>query len=108
MGRTLLWFVNGTNRRDANVFVDDIVESFVKEKGFHDWQQSTVEATYYIEKLTQPDELVVDPFCGGGTTAVAACRLRRKWQTYEINEDSVHIARERIMNERTTMEAIPA
>lgn len=36
------------------------------------------------------------PFCGGGTTAVAALGLDRQWLCYEIEEESVHISRDRI------------
>jgi ParB-like chromosome segregation protein Spo0J len=93
--KPMLWFVKGTGRRNTQMFVDDLVYS-KKEKAEHDWQQSSVEATYYIEKLTTRDELVVDPFCGGGTTAAVAKRLGRQWWTSDIDENCVIKSRKRI------------
>ena len=62
----------------------------------HPWQQSVVEARYYIEKLTPTGGLVVDPFCGGGTTAVAAKLSGRKWITCELDAEYAAIATKRI------------
>ncbi|MDO8630622.1 MAG: DNA methyltransferase, partial [Phycisphaerales bacterium] len=94
--KPMLWFVKGT-RGDKETFVEDLVESS-QEKSHHDWQQSLVEAEYYISKLTKKNELVFDPFCGGGTTAVAAKKLNRRWLTCDIDADTVAIARKRVKN----------
>lgn len=40
--------------------------------------------------------LVLDPFLGTGTTAVAAERLRRDWQGIELNPDFARMAEQRI------------
>ena len=92
--KPMLWFVK-RNRRDKYTFVDDLIKSG-QEKDFHPWQQSVVEAKYYIEKLTTEGELVVDPFCGGGTTPLAAKVLGRQWWSCEIDENHVQTARERV------------
>jgi len=44
--------------------------------------------------------LVLDPFMGSGTTAVAAERLGRNWLGIELNPDYVALAEERIRSER--------
>jgi site-specific DNA-methyltransferase (adenine-specific) len=75
--------------------VEDLVVSH-KEKSSHPWQQSVVEASYYIEKLTPAGGLVVDPFCGGGTTALAAKQAGRKWITCELDPEYAAIATQRI------------
>ena len=93
--KPMLWFVNGTGRFDTGSIVEDLVVSH-KEKSSHPWQQSVVEARYYIEKLTPAGGLVVDPFCGGGTTALAAKQAGRKWITCELDEDYAAIATQRI------------
>lgn len=41
--------------------------------------------TFFINLLTQPGQLVVDPFGGTGTTALAAERLDRRWLVTEID-----------------------
>jgi site-specific DNA-methyltransferase (adenine-specific) len=49
-----------------------------------------------IELYTYEDDLVLDPFCGAGTTCVAAEKLGRKWVGYDINEEYLKIARRRM------------
>lgn len=93
--KPMLWFVNGGNRFDTSAVVEDLIVS-TKEKSSHPWQQSVTEARYYIEKLTPEGGLVVDPFCGGGTTAVAAKQAGRKWITCELDPEYAAIATQRI------------
>ena len=93
--KPMLWFVNGGNRFDTSAVVEDLIVS-TKEKSSHPWQQSVTEARYYIEKLTPQGGLVVDPFCGGGTTAVAAKQAGRKWITCELDPEYAAIATKRI------------
>ena len=40
--------------------------------------------------------IVLDPFCGSGTTLVVASKLKRKYLGFEINSDYVEIARRRL------------
>ena len=93
--KPMLWFVNGGNRFDTSAVLDDLVISS-KDKSAHPWQQSVAEARYYIEKLTPVGGLVVDPFCGGGTTALAAKQSGRKWITCELDQEYAAIATQRI------------
>lgn len=97
--KPMVWFVKGS-RGDKQTFVDDLV-SGGREKSHHEWQQSEAEAAYYIEKLTSHQGLVVDFFCGGGTTAVAAQSLGRPWLACEINPATLVRAADRL----TRMEA---
>lgn len=92
--KPLLWFVKG-KREDREAFISDTIES-EKDKRYHDHGQSLIEATYLIEHLTKLNDLVFDPFCGGGTTAVAAQQLKRRWITCDTDEQAVAIARKRM------------
>lgn len=49
-----------------------------------------------IGYYTDHNELVVDPFCGSGTTALAAQRLGRRFITCDISADYCTIARNRL------------
>lgn len=53
-----------------------------------------------IKKLvyihSNENDLILDPFCGSGTTCVAAKMLKRNYIGIEINPDYVRIAQERI------------
>ncbi|UCH58204.1 MAG: methyltransferase domain-containing protein, partial [Candidatus Bathyarchaeota archaeon] len=39
---------------------------------------------------------VLDPFCGSGTTCIAALKTRRHYLGFDINPDYVDLARRRI------------
>ena len=49
---------------------------------------------------SEVESLIIDPFLGSGTTAVACERLNRKWIGIEIEEKYCEIAAQRIENER--------
>jgi site-specific DNA-methyltransferase (adenine-specific) len=42
------------------------------------------------------DDIVLDPFMGSGTTAIAAIKNKRRYIGYDISEDYIRIANERI------------
>lgn len=49
---------------------------------------------------TEPGDLVLDPTCGSGTTAVVAERWGRRWITIDTSRVAVSLARMRIMGTR--------
>ncbi|MGC8622065.1 MAG: DNA-methyltransferase [Caldisphaera sp.] len=51
-----------------------------------------------IELTTKPGDVVLDPFIGSGTTAVACKMLGRHYIGFEINRDYCKIAKDRIKN----------
>lgn len=46
-------------------------------------------ADFFIRLLTEPEDLVLDPFAGSNTTGAAAERLERRWIAFEPMEDYV-------------------
>ena len=76
-------------------FQQDVVRA-EREKDFHDWQQDLKTPLQLIEAYTEPGELVLDPFCGGATTLIAAKRLGRKWLGFDISEESVALSKKRL------------
>ena len=52
-----------------------------------------------IEHTTKPGDVVLDPFLGSGTTAVAAKKLRRTFIGIECDERYIQIARQRLNTE---------
>lgn len=54
-----------------------------------------------IKLLSKPNDVVLDPFVGSGTTAVAAKELDRRYIGIEINEEYCKYARERLKNTYT-------
>jgi site-specific DNA-methyltransferase (adenine-specific) len=49
-----------------------------------------------VAASSRPGDLVLDPFCGSGTTGVAAARLGRRWLLVDRNPEAVAIARRRL------------
>ncbi len=49
-----------------------------------------------IQLYTFKDDVVIDPFCGSGTTCIAAKKTERYYIGYEINKEYVNLANKRI------------
>lgn len=49
-----------------------------------------------IELFTYRDDVVLDPFMGAGTTAVAAAAAGRRYVGYDADPAYVELARERV------------
>jgi 16S rRNA G966 N2-methylase RsmD len=52
-----------------------------------------------VSDFTDPGDIIIDPFCGSGTTGVAAVRLGRRFIGIERDADYVQVARDRISSE---------
>jgi len=92
--KPILWYVKNTRYLNQSMLQDTV--SGGREKSDHPWQQSVNEAEYLIEKLCPEDGIVLDPFLGSGTVAIAAKRLKRKWIGIEIDSGTAIIAQKRI------------
>lgn len=51
---------------------------------------------WFIKLFTEPGDIVLDPFMGSGTTAVACVRLGRKYIGFELNPQYVEVAQQRL------------
>lgn len=51
---------------------------------------------WFIKLFTQPGDVVLDPFLGSGTTALAAAQLGRSYIGIELSQEYVTIAQERV------------
>ena len=49
--------------------------------------------SWFIKLFTKADDVVLDPFLGSGTTAVAAAKLLRKFVGIEIKREYCEVAR---------------
>ena len=58
---------------------------------------------WLINKMTAPDDTILDPFMGSGTTGVACKELNRNFIGIEINKDYYEIAKKRIANTQESM-----
>ncbi len=87
------------NGRLTDTWFRDNFRGLGEDKRFHKWGQDIHEATYWIEALAPIGELVVDPFCGGGTIPLACKVTGRRWLATEIDPVTAAIARKRLDGE---------
>lgn len=75
----------------------DVVSSPLPDKEHHEWGQSERGMASLISLLSQPGQLVCDPFLGGGTTAVEALKAGRRFVGCDVDEMAVKRTMERCM-----------
>ena len=100
-GKPGVWFLKN-RRRDFKEykFPFDTIHSNLNQdneaKKLHKWGQSENWFEHYIQELTKPGEIVLDPFLGSGTTGVVCKRLDRNFIGIELDEKYFEIAKARI------------
>jgi site-specific DNA-methyltransferase (adenine-specific) len=92
----------------GNRMKKDIIESPVEIT--KDNKHPAVYPTYIIQELikllSKEGDLVLDPFCGSGTTCIAANTLGRNYLGIEINPEYVDLANERLQQTDLQQELI--
>lgn len=77
-----------TNLLEINFRPDEIRE--------HEAQKPLDLAEYLIKLTTIEGQLVLDPFIGSGTTAVACRRMNRRFIGFEVDENYLQVAKRRL------------
>jgi site-specific DNA-methyltransferase (adenine-specific) len=95
-GGKLLW-------ADENIAIANVMK-FSKERDCeHPNQKPVALVQRFIEAHTRPGQIVLDPFCGVGSTLVAAEKTGRKWIGVELAPKYCAIAQARINAERAQL-----
>ena len=68
-----------------------------EERPLHPWQQALEPVRHWIRQVSEPGELIVDPFLGSGTTAVAAIMEGRRFLGCDIDPGCVETTRRRLV-----------
>lgn len=66
------------------------------ESGLHPTQKPVKLMQTLIELTTQKGQIVLDPFCGSGTTLLAAKNTGRKYIGFELNQEYFAVAQTRL------------
>jgi hypothetical protein len=85
--KPVLWYTKGDCAHLS--WTGDVIPADAKDKRFHRWGQSVRQMEWIIERASLPGQLILDPFCGGGTTGVAALRLQRMFIGVDIDQTAI-------------------
>jgi len=95
----VVWMSRGKNvfnweeGHQPNYFTHPVIS------GGHPTQKPLEMMKIFVKYLSKRGQTVLDPFCGSGTTLVAAQKLGRDWIGIEKNEEYFEMAKKRITNE---------
>ncbi len=93
--KPVLWFVKG---KYQGKWAGDVARSAANDndKRFHHWGQSESGLADLVERFSQPGDVVLDPFCGGGTTGEVAVALSRRFVGVDVSEVAIETSRRRL------------
>lgn len=77
---------------------DEYSSRTMPEKRYHHWGQEVGSASFFVRGLSSPGDLVVDPFIGGGTTAVACELIGRRCLGLDIDPAALATSAARLAN----------
>lgn len=73
-----------------------VAGTFKEREGFHGCQMPEQLLGRIIRVSSHPNDLVVDPFSGSGTTLSVAKKLGRQWIGFELSQDYVKAIKQRL------------
>lgn len=93
--KPILWFVKGEY---IGKWHGDVIKSDVNDndKRYHKWGQSESGTARLVEDYSLPGDLILDPFCGGGTTGLIAVQLKRRFIGIDIDPTQIAITQQRM------------
>lgn len=75
-----------------------VPESQSKRKSRYPTQKPILLLEQIIKLASDEDDVILDPFCGSGTTLVAAKLLNRQYVGIDVSEEAVSLTKERLVN----------
>jgi len=98
--KPLLWYVKRAYPQGRGFLRDGVKISGVdgQLKKHHKWEQDLDWAVYYIRKLTDEGDTVLDPYCGSGTVPIACALLNRRYIGIDIDQESIDETNRRLNN----------
>lgn len=101
----ILFFRKGKFKRINNCGTSDILsvpnkKTKVDGKNIHDTEKPIELMKILIENSSVENDVILDPFMGSGTTAIACLNTNRDYLGFEIDEDYFKMANERIENHK--------
>lgn len=101
--RHIEWSSTGNPREkiyadeSAGLFLQDIWIGVKDPKGEYPTMKNPNVLERVIEASSEPGDLVLDCFCGSGTTATVAEKLGRRWIAADLGRFAIHTTRKRLL-----------
>lgn len=93
--KPILIFRKGEQRKFKKTIPDSIT-SDKRDKNFHKWGQGEKAVRQLMGTFSEHNDLVFDPFAGGGTTLAAAKKLGRRCIGTEIDPNLIDVIKKRL------------
>ena len=93
--KPLLMFCRKGDKYSGKTF-GDVFKSDANDKDFHKWGQSVSGMYSIVSKICLPGQRILDPFCGAGTTGVAALKHGCLFDGIDVDEEQVALSRGRL------------
>lgn len=87
---------NNQGKLIHDFFESSLTPASEKRFGGHPTQKPLKLVSHFVGLLSNPDDLVVDPFMGSGTSGVACRNLGRKFFGIELEKNYVEVAAKRL------------
>lgn len=95
-GKSILVFSKGKSKSinwTNNVIkINDICKKHREDN----WEQSVEDAEFFISAYCSPNDVVLDPMCGSGTTLIAAKKLGRSYIGIDQSQEQCNMAKQRL------------
>ena len=85
------------SKADINYYLKR--QSYEQPRGEHETEKPVELISKYIQLASSENDLIVDPFMGSGTTAIACKRQNRNYIGFELSEEYCQIAEQRLLTE---------
>jgi len=94
--KPILWFTKGDY---TGSWLGDVANSKVNDndKRFHGWGQSESGMIDLLQRCSEPLQTILDPFCGGGATGVAALATGRHFIGADKEAECIETCRSRLV-----------
>jgi site-specific DNA-methyltransferase (adenine-specific) len=87
------------NEKYSGKIFGDVFKSDGNDKDFHKWGQSISGMCDIISKMCLPGQYILDPFCGAGTTGIAALKHGCLFDGIDKEGENVNISKARLSDD---------
>jgi DNA modification methylase len=88
----------GQDKKVPDYWLIPTINNMAHERTGYPTQKPEALLERIIRSSSRPGDLVLDPFCGSGTTIVVAQRLGRRWVGIDMNPAAIQTTRRRLSN----------